>query len=147
MKIRSAVSAVLAFVLLSACGSDGDREEMGAPPVVIAKVEVRDLEDRIDATGELVAKERAQIASEVSGRITEILIDEGDAVEAGQALLEIDPERRELELADARAGLTEAEASTMIVNGFVEPLVRELPMEYAIEMNRLIQLQMEGSVG
>jgi len=44
-------------------------------------------------------------------------------------------------------GLTEAEASTMIVNGFIEPLVKELPMEYAIEMNRLIQLQMEGSVG
>ena len=44
-------------------------------------------------------------------------------------------------------GLTEAEASTMIVNGFVEPLVRELPMEYAVEMNRLIELQMEGSVG
>jgi Fe-S cluster assembly protein SufB len=44
-------------------------------------------------------------------------------------------------------GLTESEASTMIVNGFIEPLVKELPMEYAIEMNRLIQLQMEGSVG
>ncbi|HHK41785.1 MAG TPA: Fe-S cluster assembly protein SufB [Planctomycetaceae bacterium] len=44
-------------------------------------------------------------------------------------------------------GLTESEASTMIVNGFIEPLVRELPMEYAVEMNRLIQLQMEGSVG
>jgi len=44
-------------------------------------------------------------------------------------------------------GLTESEASTMIVNGFVEPLIKELPMEYAVEMNRLIQLQMEGSVG
>lgn len=44
-------------------------------------------------------------------------------------------------------GMTEAEASTMIVNGFIEPLVKELPMEYAVEMNRLIQLQMEGSVG
>lgn len=44
-------------------------------------------------------------------------------------------------------GITEAEASTMIVNGFIEPLVKELPMEYAVEMNRLIQLQMEGSVG
>ncbi len=44
-------------------------------------------------------------------------------------------------------GLSESEASTMIVNGFIEPLVRELPMEYAVEMNRLIQLQMEGSVG
>src|SRR6185503_13698177 len=44
-------------------------------------------------------------------------------------------------------GLSEDEASAMIVNGFIEPLVRELPMEYAVEMNRLIQLQMEGSVG
>ncbi len=44
-------------------------------------------------------------------------------------------------------GLTEAEASTMIVNGFIEPLVKELPMEYAVELNRLIELQMEGSVG
>jgi Fe-S cluster assembly protein SufB len=44
-------------------------------------------------------------------------------------------------------GLSEPEASTMIVNGFIEPLVKELPMEYAIEMNRLIELQMEGSVG
>jgi Fe-S cluster assembly protein SufB len=44
-------------------------------------------------------------------------------------------------------GLTEAEASSMIVTGFIEPLVKELPMEYAVEMNRLIELQMEGSVG
>lgn len=44
-------------------------------------------------------------------------------------------------------GLTEEEATTMVVSGFIEPLVKELPMEYAIEMNRLIQLQMEGSIG
>ena len=44
-------------------------------------------------------------------------------------------------------GISEEDASTMIVNGFIEPLVKELPMEYAVEMNRLIQLQMEGSVG
>ncbi|MBI2845097.1 MAG: SufD family Fe-S cluster assembly protein, partial [Chloroflexi bacterium] len=44
-------------------------------------------------------------------------------------------------------GLTEAEAATMIVSGFIEPIVKELPMEYAVEMNRLIQLQMAGSVG
>jgi len=44
-------------------------------------------------------------------------------------------------------GLTEDEASAMIVSGFIEPMVKELPMEYAVEMNRLIQLQMEGSVG
>ncbi len=44
-------------------------------------------------------------------------------------------------------GIDEQMANTMIVNGFIEPLVKELPMEYAIEMNRLIQLQMEGSIG
>jgi Fe-S cluster assembly protein SufB len=44
-------------------------------------------------------------------------------------------------------GISEAQALMMIVNGFIEPIVKELPMEYAVEMNRLIQLEMEGSVG
>lgn len=44
-------------------------------------------------------------------------------------------------------GLSQEEATTMVVSGFIEPLVKELPMEYAVEMNRLIQLQMEGSIG
>jgi Fe-S cluster assembly protein SufB len=44
-------------------------------------------------------------------------------------------------------GISTDEAAAMIVGGFIEPLVKELPMEYAVEMNRLIQLQMEGSVG
>ena len=44
-------------------------------------------------------------------------------------------------------GISEEQAMMMIVNGFIEPIVKELPMEYAVEMNRLIQLEMEGSVG
>ena len=44
-------------------------------------------------------------------------------------------------------GMQETEAMAMIVRGFVEPIARELPMEYALELNRLIELQMEGSVG
>jgi Fe-S cluster assembly protein SufB len=44
-------------------------------------------------------------------------------------------------------GLNEEEASKMIVNGFIEPVTKELPMEYAVELNRLIELQMEGSIG
>ncbi|MGQ0574775.1 MAG: Fe-S cluster assembly protein SufB [Pseudonocardia sp.] len=44
-------------------------------------------------------------------------------------------------------GLSEDEAMAMVVRGFVEPIARELPMEYALELNRLIELQMEGSVG
>ncbi|MDQ3854952.1 MAG: SufD family Fe-S cluster assembly protein, partial [Chloroflexota bacterium] len=44
-------------------------------------------------------------------------------------------------------GVSEAEAYSMIVTGFIEPIAKELPMEYAVELNRLIQLEMEGSVG
>ncbi|MBN1647978.1 MAG: Fe-S cluster assembly protein SufB [Spirochaetales bacterium] len=44
-------------------------------------------------------------------------------------------------------GLSEQEAALMIVNGFLDPLVKQLPMEYAVELNRLIELEMEGSVG
>jgi len=44
-------------------------------------------------------------------------------------------------------GINQTQASSMIVSGFIEPIVKELPMEYALEMNRLIELEMEGSVG
>src|SRR4029450_11380087 len=44
-------------------------------------------------------------------------------------------------------GIPEDEAAKLIVNGFIEAIVKELPMEYAVEMNRLIELQMEGSIG
>jgi Fe-S cluster assembly protein SufB len=44
-------------------------------------------------------------------------------------------------------GLSEQQAMSMIVNGFIEPVTRTLPMEYAVEWSRLIELQMEGSVG
>ncbi len=44
-------------------------------------------------------------------------------------------------------GLSDSEARTMVVNGFIEPFIKELPMEYALEMNRLIAMEMEGSIG
>jgi Fe-S cluster assembly protein SufB len=44
-------------------------------------------------------------------------------------------------------GLTESEAMSLIVSGFIEPIVKELPLEYAVELNRLIEMEMEGSVG
>ena len=44
-------------------------------------------------------------------------------------------------------GLTEEEATEMIIMGFIEPFARELPMEYAVELNQLIKLEMEGSIG
>ena len=44
-------------------------------------------------------------------------------------------------------GITEDEATAMIVRGFIEPISRELPMEYSVELNRLIAIEMEGAVG
>jgi Fe-S cluster assembly protein SufB len=44
-------------------------------------------------------------------------------------------------------GMEQDEAMAMIVRGFIEPIAKELPMEYALELNRLIELQMEGAVG
>jgi Fe-S cluster assembly protein SufB len=44
-------------------------------------------------------------------------------------------------------GLSESEATKLIVNGFVEPIIKELPMEYAVELNRLVELQMDGAIG
>ena len=44
-------------------------------------------------------------------------------------------------------GLSEEQAATLIVNGFANPIVRKLPMEYAVELNRLLAMEMTGSVG
>lgn len=44
-------------------------------------------------------------------------------------------------------GLTEEEAIKMIVSGFIEPIIKQLPLEYAVELNKLIELEMEGTIG
>lgn len=102
---------VLLIVLLAAgCG----REEAPPPPlpvVVVAPVESVHLLEQIAATGELQAMEHAEIAAEVSGQITELLKREGEPVEAGEVVLRIDPERRQLEVETARAGVAEARSA------------------------------------
>lgn len=100
-------------VALVACGGDevAPPAAQMAPPVMVETVQVRDVVDRIEATGQLVAKAEATVAAQVAGQVTSIAVEEGDPVEAGQVLLEIDPERRNLEVADAEARLTEARAN------------------------------------
>jgi Fe-S cluster assembly protein SufB len=44
-------------------------------------------------------------------------------------------------------GLSQEQATQMLVSGFIEPIIRSLPLEYAVELNKLIELEMEGSVG
>jgi membrane fusion protein (multidrug efflux system) len=108
LALALAFSSLLALVV--ACRRE-EPTPLGAAPVVVAPVELRDVEERIEATGELLAKDQARIAAEVPGRVTQILRDEGESVQAGEVVLEIDPERRRLELQDARARLSEAQAA------------------------------------
>lgn len=109
-RARAVLGALGAAWLIGCGGDEAAREVVQAPPVMVVPVELRDVVDRIQATGQLVAKAEATIAAQVNGQVTAIAVDDGDAVEEGQVLLEIDPRRRELELADAEARLAEARA-------------------------------------
>ncbi|MFQ5698798.1 MAG: efflux RND transporter periplasmic adaptor subunit [Myxococcota bacterium] len=96
--------------LLFGCGPEAQESRPVGAPVVLANVELRDLQERIEAPGELVAKNRAQIAAEVDGQITAVLVDEGDSVEPGAEIVLIDPDRQEMRLEDAEARVAEARA-------------------------------------
>jgi membrane fusion protein (multidrug efflux system) len=110
VRLLGALIACLALGL-AACGKQEAEEKLVGVPVTLQRVVAVDITDRIEATGQLLAKERAQIAAEVGGRVTEILIDEGGAAEQGAAVLTIDPERRTLERDSARARVTESHAA------------------------------------
>lgn len=104
-------TAALISALALGCGGGEEASPIAGRPVTLVPVQNVDLPDRIEATGELQAEEDARIAAEVGGRITEIIVDEGASVEAGQAILSIDPERRRLERDASRARLREARAA------------------------------------
>lgn len=111
MKAPPRLPLICLLLAAVACGRDAPQEAISAPPIAIASVTLMDLEDRIEATGQLIARDRGTISAEVSGRVTEIVTDEGRAVESEGVVLRIDPERRELEVQTARAQLAEARAA------------------------------------
>ena len=109
-RARRTALLLLPFAALAGCGAGEEAVVVARPPVAVAPVAARDLVDRILVTGELIAVNEADVAAEVDGRVTAILVDEGSAVEVGETVLEIDTERRQLELDDARAQVEEARA-------------------------------------
>jgi membrane fusion protein (multidrug efflux system) len=112
MTSRFVLVGVVAALLASACSEPAGPPAIVAPPVVVERVEAHRIEDRIEATGQLLAPSQAAVASQVGGQITRIARDEGDALAAGDLVIEIDPERRQLEVDSARALLAQAEAQT-----------------------------------
>jgi membrane fusion protein (multidrug efflux system) len=112
---RAAIGLVCGMAL-QGCGQEEPvaSDATLRPPVMVANVGRRNVDDRIQATGQLIAKAAATIAAQVEGQITEIPLREGEAVEAGMVLLVIDPERRQLEVADAEAQLARARAELAV---------------------------------
>jgi RND family efflux transporter MFP subunit len=117
MRLPVSSRILSAFGLLVALASLGCSEEHAAegalelPLVALQTVTLVDLEDRITAVGELVATHHTRIAAEVDGRVTELLLTEGEFVRAGQPLIELDPAKRRLKFSSAQAQVSEAAAS------------------------------------
>lgn len=103
---------LLLLGMLSACGDETVIEESPQKPVVLVPVAVRDVEEVVAATGQLLAKQHADVAAQVGGEITQILVDEGATVAENTVVIEIDPDRRKIDLDRARA--REAEAASAL---------------------------------
>ncbi|MEM9173981.1 MAG: efflux RND transporter periplasmic adaptor subunit [Myxococcota bacterium] len=107
----------LSFALLAAfvapvlgCSEEEEAAVELLPSVSVYVLESRTLAEEIKASGDLEAQFHTEIAAEVEGRVTELAIDEGGSVEAGVVVIEIDPERRQLDLAAAKARLAQRRA-------------------------------------
>jgi membrane fusion protein (multidrug efflux system) len=106
-----AVPGLIAVALAAiACGEPPPALEVQAPPVMVVRAEARDLVERIEATGQLLAQAEAKVAAQVSGEVTDVALDEGAAAGKGQVVIDIDPERRQLEADDAGARVVQAQA-------------------------------------
>jgi membrane fusion protein (multidrug efflux system) len=110
------VVSLVATLLLAACGAEDEvAPAIQAPPVLAVNVEARDMIDRIEATGQLLAKAEASVAAQVRGQVAHVAVEESAAVVAGQVVVQIDPEQRSLELANQRTRVVEAQAQLELV--------------------------------
>jgi Fe-S cluster assembly protein SufB len=153
-------------VLSVAFSSDGQHQDAGAKMVHVAPNTSSQITSKSISKGTGRSSYRGLVkvhkgAENVKSSVIcdALLLDETSATDT-YPYMEIEEERVQIgheatvsKVADEQIfylqsrGLNETEAMGMIVNGFIEPIAKELPLEYAVELNRLIQLEMEGSVG
>lgn len=105
------LGGLLALLVASGCSEEEKSSVDLLPSVSVHVIEPRTLAEEIRASGDLKARFHTEIAAEVDGRVTELSIDEGGSVEAGQVVIEIDPQRRALDLRAAEARLAQARAN------------------------------------
>jgi Fe-S cluster assembly protein SufB len=153
-------------ILSVAFAGDGQHQDAGAKVIHVApNTSSRITSKSISKAGGcasyrgLVKVYPKAVNSKVSVECDALLIDNGSrsdtypTMEIDAKDVSIEHEARISKVADEQIfyltsrGLSEDEARLLIVNGFIEPFTKELPMEYAVELNRLIELEMEGSVG
>ena len=110
---RRALAAGMVTALaggLVGCAEEEEFVEELLPSVSVYVLELRTLSEEIRASGDLEARFHTEIAAEVDGRVTELAVDEGGQVDEGAIVIEIDPARRDLDLAAAKARLSQARA-------------------------------------
>jgi RND family efflux transporter MFP subunit len=107
---RARLPLALAAALALACGDAPPAADDARPPVMVQRASSERVLDRIEATGQVLARAEASVAAQVSGEVTGVAVDEGGAAGAGQVVMEIDPAKRRLELDNVRARVVQAEA-------------------------------------
>lgn len=114
---HNSISIVASLVLMLCVGSvtgcsedDAEVVEELLPAVSVAPVSRVDLDEEIHASGDLKARFHTKIAAEVAGRVTEVSVDEGSSVAKGETVIEIDPQRRNLDVGAAKARVAQARA-------------------------------------
>jgi membrane fusion protein (multidrug efflux system) len=133
---RKLILGIALLASASACREEKIATEEILPSVSAVEIAAVDFDQEIRASGDLRARFQTMIAAEIAGRVTELSVDEGGAVEEGAVVIQIDPERRRLDLAAARARLAQARANLRQESSKVER-VRKLRSENIASEERL----------
>ena len=133
---RNLILGIALLASASACREEKIATEEILPSVSAVEIAAVDFDQEIRASGDLRARFQTMIAAEIAGRVTELSVDEGSSVDEGAVVIQIDPERRRLDLSAAQARLAQARANLRQEVSKVER-VRKLRSENVASVERL----------